>query len=66
MTINWGSIKHGDSVKANILGKEYDARIEERFISQSPNKRTSKYIVIEGHFPIEYNDFLKNYGTIIK
>lgn len=62
--IDWNQIKHGDNVKANVSGKEYDARVEERFISQSPDKRTAKYIVIEGHLPIEVNYFLENYGTI--
>jgi len=58
------TIKHRDNVKANVSGKEYNARVEERFTSQSPDKITAKYIVIEGHLPIEYNDFLKNYGTV--
>lgn len=66
--IDWNQIKHGDTVTVTIKDESNTARVEERFISQSPSKKTALFVIMDGipHVPIEVNDFLKNYGTITK
>lgn len=58
-------VKHGDEIMVQVGSTKYNARVEERLIGQYPSGRIGMFLVIEGHFPIEYHDFKMHYGTII-
>jgi hypothetical protein len=58
-----------EQIKVQIGDRQYEAHMEERLIAQWPDQRTRTFVVIDGtptpHFPIEINDFKKNYGKIL-
>lgn len=62
------SFKHGDQVIAKAGRDKYDAHIEERFVTKSPSRKRSLFVVFDDTIrqPIPLNDFIKFYGTIEK
>ena len=56
-------LQHGDEVYAVSDGKKYPARIEMRFVEESPSKKEQLYLCISGRFPTPLKDWR---GTIEK
>lgn len=64
---------HGDKISIKMGGQTIPGHIEERFLSQWPEKRTALYVCIDDgmpHFPIPIYHFhpeqkdIYQYGTI--